>query len=78
MPTILRIGPYRIYFWSHEPNEPPHVHVDRDRDTVKFWLGPVQLAHNFGFNPRELHKIEQIIVEYEEAFLERWHENFPP
>ncbi len=19
-------GPYRIYFYSHEPNEPPHVH----------------------------------------------------
>ena len=30
MPTALRSGPYRIYFWSHAPNEPPHVHVDRD------------------------------------------------
>ena len=29
MPTILTSGPYRIYFYSHEPNEPPHVHVDR-------------------------------------------------
>ncbi|MBM5817670.1 MAG: DUF4160 domain-containing protein, partial [Cyanobacteria bacterium K_Offshore_surface_m2_239] len=28
MPTILRSGPYRIYFYSHEPNEPPHVHID--------------------------------------------------
>ncbi|MFZ9753336.1 MAG: DUF4160 domain-containing protein [Cyanobium sp.] len=31
VPTILKSGPYRIYFHSHEPNEPPHVHVDRDR-----------------------------------------------
>ena len=30
MPTILRSGPYRIYFYSHEPNEPPHVHVDHE------------------------------------------------
>jgi len=30
MPTILRSGPYRVYFYSHEPNEPPHVHVDRE------------------------------------------------
>ena len=36
MPTVLRIGPYRIYFWSHEPNEPPHVHVDRDANSAKF------------------------------------------
>ena len=28
MPTILVAGPYRMYFYSHEPNEPHHVHVD--------------------------------------------------
>ena len=30
MPTVFRSGPYRFYFYSHEPNEPPHVHVDHD------------------------------------------------
>jgi hypothetical protein len=30
MPTVLHSGPYRFYFWSHELNEPPHIHVDRD------------------------------------------------
>ena len=30
MPTVLRVGPYWFYFHSHEPNEPPHMHVDRD------------------------------------------------
>jgi hypothetical protein len=34
MPTILREGPYR-YFYSHEPNEPPLTHVDRDDKSVK-------------------------------------------
>ncbi|MGD1216152.1 MAG: DUF4160 domain-containing protein [Terriglobales bacterium] len=29
MPTVLRSGPYRFCFYSHEPNEPPHIHVDR-------------------------------------------------
>jgi hypothetical protein len=37
VPTILRSGPYRVYFHSHEPNEPPHV-VDRDRASCKMWL----------------------------------------
>jgi len=48
MPTILRSGPYRLYFYSHEPNEPPHVHVDRDDLSAKFWLDPVTLARNSG------------------------------
>ena len=38
MPTVLRTGPYRFYFYSHEPNEPPHVHIDRDDLSAKFWL----------------------------------------
>ena len=49
MPTVLRRGPYRFYFYSHEPNEPMHVHIDRDDLSAKFWLEPVDLARNFGF-----------------------------
>jgi hypothetical protein len=41
MPTVLRLGPFRFYFYSHEPNEPPHVHVDRGDATIKIWLKPV-------------------------------------
>ena len=44
MPTVLRAGPYRVYWYSHEPNEPPHVHIDRDDLSAKFWLSPVTLA----------------------------------
>jgi hypothetical protein len=45
------VGPYRIYFYSHEPDEPPHVHVDSDDQSAKFWLDPVALARNLGFGP---------------------------
>lgn len=27
-PTIHREGPFRFFFYSHEPREPPHVHVE--------------------------------------------------
>ena len=40
MPTVLREEGYRFYFYSHEPNEPPHVHVDKGGSTAKFWLEP--------------------------------------
>jgi hypothetical protein len=43
------IGPYRFYFYSHEPNEPPHIHVDRDDLSAKFWIDPAGLARNLGF-----------------------------
>jgi hypothetical protein len=36
MPTVLRSGPYRIYFVSHDLTEAPHVHVDRDDLPAKF------------------------------------------
>ena len=54
MPMVLRSGPYRFYFDSHEPNEPPHIHVDRDDSSAKFWIDPVQLAASFGFRAREV------------------------
>jgi Domain of unknown function (DUF4160) len=30
-----------VYFYSHEPNESPHVHIDRDDRSAKFWLRPL-------------------------------------
>ena len=72
MPTVLQSGPYRFYFYSHEPNEPPHVHVDRDDLSTKFWLEPVGLARNFGFAPRELRRIQRLVIQHQAAFLEAW------
>ena len=46
VPAINDIGPYRFYFYASEGNEPPHVHVRRDRATAKFWLNPVRLARS--------------------------------
>jgi hypothetical protein len=76
MPTVLRTGPYRFYFFSHEPNEPPHIHVDRENLSAKFWLQPVMLAINFGFRSVELGKIESLVEEHRIAFLEAWHGYF--
>jgi len=76
MPTVLRIGPYRFYFYSHEPNEPPHIHVDRDNQSAKFWLDSVALSRNLGFSAKELRQIERIVTEHQLAILEAWYEYF--
>lgn len=76
MPTVLRSGPYRVYFYSHEPNEPPHVHVDRDDKSAQFWLDPLGLARNWGFSPSELRRIEELLAINEQKLLEKWYERF--
>ena len=76
MPTIARIGPYRIYFVSHDMGEPPHVHVDREYLSAKVWLDPVALARNLGFGAKELRTIERIVAEHQQEFLRAWNEYF--
>ena len=73
MPVIDREGPYRFFFYSHEPNEPPHVHVQRDRSLAKFWLDPVRLAGSRRFPAYELRRIRAIIDVRREKFLEAWY-----
>jgi hypothetical protein len=71
-PKVMDVGPYRLYFYSHEPNEPPHVHVDRDDCSAKFWLNPVMLADNLGFSARELRRIGEIVTENRKKLSEAW------
>ncbi|MEB3202624.1 MAG: DUF4160 domain-containing protein [Synechococcus sp.] len=74
VPTILRSGPYRVYFQSHEPNEPPHVHVDRDRASCKMWFNPVALASSLGFKPAELRDIERLVSDNRAMPAKAWGE----
>ena len=76
MPTVLRQGPYRFFWYSHEPNEPAHVHIDRDKCSAKFWLESVGLARNIGFSGHELRRIGIIIRDNRTFLLEAWHGYF--
>ncbi|MCT7952369.1 DUF4160 domain-containing protein [Ancylothrix sp. C2] len=76
MPTVLRFEGYRFYFYSHEPNEPPHIHIDKDEMSAKFWLSPVSLAKNIGFKAKELRIIQLLVEANQQKFLEAWNEYF--
>ena len=76
MPTVARVGPYRLFFFSNDGTEPPHIHVQRERYLAKFWLQPVALARVSGFRAVELRRIEGLVVNRKEAILEAWHEYF--
>ncbi|MDE0002756.1 MAG: DUF4160 domain-containing protein [Rhodospirillaceae bacterium] len=76
MPTVLRQGPYRLFFYSNEVGEPVHVHVQRDDNVAKFWLDPVRLQRSGGFRPPEITRIARLVKEHREQIMEAWNEYF--
>ena len=76
MPTIFRWRGYRFLFYSLDEGEPPHIHVVKNEYQAKFWLGNVRLERSVGFKDHELNRIERVIKEHREEFLEAWNEYF--
>jgi hypothetical protein len=63
MPTVLRVGPYRFFFYASDRAEPPHIHVERDDDKAKFWLDPVRLQSSGGFGRQEINRLQKLVEE---------------
>ncbi len=76
MPTVLRIGAYRFFFFAGDRHEPAHVHIERDDDLAKFWLNPVRLQSSGGFSRSEITKIQNIVIENQQLLLEAWNAYF--
>lgn len=76
MPTLLRVEGFRFYFYSHEPNEPPHVHVDKAGASAKIWLDDVAVARNMGYRAGDLARVLAIVQEHRAAMLESWNGYF--
>jgi hypothetical protein len=81
MPTVLRVGPYRFFFYAGDANEPPHVHVERD-DCVALcyfkpvWLSPVRLQESGGFNRKDISTIQDLVEKPQQDLLRSWNEFF--
>ena len=78
MPTVRRIGSARLYFYSNEGTEPPHVHVEQGDGVAKFWLLPVSLASSSRFRAHELRGLERLVSKHQSEFLEAWRDFFQP
>lgn len=76
MPTVLRIGAFRFFFYANEGQEPAHIHVQADNRLGKFWLQPVNLASSIGFNAKELNQLLVLVRQHETLFLEAWNDFF--
>jgi hypothetical protein len=72
MPTVLRADGFRVYFYSRETREPPHVPIDRGGATAKVWLEPVALASSAGFAARDLAVVLDLVRAKRPQLLEAW------
>jgi hypothetical protein len=76
MPTVLRSGPYRFFFYAGDGGEPPHVHVERDDSEAKFWLAPIRLERSTGFPSHEINSVRRLVEDNVDRLLEKWNEFF--
>jgi len=76
MPTAFRSGPYRFFFYSSDRNEPIHIHIERDDNTAKFWLQPLQLQEAGGFKASEFRHIERLVRRHHDTLIRSWNEFF--
>lgn len=76
MPTVLRKGAYRFFFYAGDRNEPVHVHVEREDRVAKFWLDPVRLHGSGGLTRAEIAEVLRILVRHRDQLVEAWNEYF--
>lgn len=76
MPTVLRVGPYRFFFYAGDGDEPRHVYVEREDFEAKFWLEPVRLVYNRGFSRVEVSRIQRLVAGNQPELVESWNEYF--
>ena len=76
MPTVLKEGSYRFFFYSGDRQEPPHVHVTDGDRIAKFWLDPVRMQGSGGLRRSELNKIQRIVERNRGFFQEAWNDYF--
>ena len=76
MPTVMVVGPYRLFFYSSDGGEPRHIHVEHDDRVAKLWLDPVVLQTSGGFSRGEISRIHKLVVTHREELIDAWDEHF--
>ena len=76
MPTAMRLGKFRFFFFSNEGDEPRHIHVESGSAYAKFWLEPVDLAKSVGYKSNELAELRRIIEDRRLFLKARWDAHF--
>jgi len=76
LPTILIIRGWRLFFYSNESQEPPHVHARKGDAQCKYWLDrelfSIDEAWSVGLSPRLRREIRRIVYDQFDLILDEW------
>ena len=78
MPKVFERDGFVFFFYSNDGSEPPHIHVEHSGAVAKFWLEPVALASSSRLRGRDLRRLERLVAEHRDEFLEAWRDFFEP
>jgi hypothetical protein len=54
-----------------------HIHVPGSNGEAKFWMQPqIELAHNYGFDQREIKELTEVIKNHKNEISEAWYKHF--
>ncbi|MBO4311452.1 MAG: DUF4160 domain-containing protein [Desulfovibrionaceae bacterium] len=79
MPVVLRLGPYRFFFYSNEgmPPKAPHIHVRGGGGEAKISLeAPFEVLLNAGYSARDLEHLRDLVQQHCTALREEYHDYF--
>lgn len=75
MPTVLRFGRFRVVIYPND-HRPSHVHVIGPDHEAVFELicptGPVIVRENFGFPPRHIVRIAEVLLVNVSLLCKAW------
>lgn len=74
MPTVLRVGPYRFFFYSRDLEERVHIHVESADGTAKLWLDAPSFASVHGLSPIQQREILRLVTEHVDFLKQKWGE----
>ena len=79
MPVVFRSGGFRFFFYSDEgmPRERPHIHIRQGDREARLWLhSGLPQAYNYGFSPRDLRDLRELIEANREQIETAWNDFF--
>ncbi len=75
-PTVVRDGPFRLFFFTREEQR-IHVHVAHADGEAKFWLTPlVAVASSTGLSERQLREAKAVVLKHLEEIQNAWNHHF--
>jgi ribosomal protein L16/L10AE len=75
-PTVVRDGPFRMFFFSREERR-PHVHVSHPDGEAKFWIEPgIELGTQIGLTANQIRDARSAVERHLQEIRDAWYRHF--